>query len=276
MLSTYLSPGSSPIDWCEENYTYSPYIAEFFNTVSNVLFIVLPPLLIKLHKSYSSHCGRGIHVVWLLLMTVGISSAYFHSTLSLLGQLLDELAILWVIMACYWLWYPLSAIPQRWKKLPDGRRKFSRVFILFAFISTFLGFIQPVVNAFCLLLLSVPSIILLALQLRTERNMRILKLASRSVGFWGLAITAWVNDRFFCSYWSSIGFPYLHGVWHITIFLASYSAIVIFAYFDVKNHMVSKEATLRYFPSDNFEWGIPFVFVKDRIKNVRQDSENLT
>lgn len=32
MWST-LEPGSSPIDWCEENYTFSPMVAEFVNTV---------------------------------------------------------------------------------------------------------------------------------------------------------------------------------------------------------------------------------------------------
>ena len=50
MWHTHLSRGSSPIDWCEENYTFTPFIAEFFNTISNVLFILFPPFLMHLHK----------------------------------------------------------------------------------------------------------------------------------------------------------------------------------------------------------------------------------
>ena len=71
-------------------------------------------------------------MIWCLLIVVGASSAYFHATLSLLGQvqtslviylylgeimqqLLDELAILWVVMACYWLWCPEFALPPPYR-----------------------------------------------------------------------------------------------------------------------------------------------------------------
>ena len=71
----YMERGSSPVDWsvrfrvsssfivpfsrCEDNYTYSPHIAEFVNTISNILFFLLPPLLIHLFTPYSKRCGKG-------------------------------------------------------------------------------------------------------------------------------------------------------------------------------------------------------------------------
>lgn len=56
----------------------------------------MPPILIYLFKDYGKHVHPGIHIVWIMLIVVGISSAYFHATLSLVGQLLDEISIIWV------------------------------------------------------------------------------------------------------------------------------------------------------------------------------------
>jgi len=162
-------------------------------------------------------------------------------------------------MAGFALWYPKQAFPLNWEKLPDGRKKFKYLCVAFSLISTFLGFLQPVVNAFILLTLGVPTMCLLLLELKVENDLRVISLGRRSITLWVLAVICWVNDRIFCSWWASVGFPYLHGAWHILIFLASYTAVVLFAYFEVKNNMDSETPILRYYPSDDFQLGVPYV-----------------
>ena len=97
--------------------------------MSNILFLVIPPFLVHLHRPYARFMGSGIHLIWLLLVVIGVCSAYFHATLSLLGQLLDEISVLWANLAGFAMWYPKAAMPPclRDKK---GRNKF------IAFVST--------------------------------------------------------------------------------------------------------------------------------------------
>lgn len=54
--------------------------------ISNVLFFLFPPVLMHLFQDYSKFCNPAINILWVLLMVVGISSAYFHATLSLVGK----------------------------------------------------------------------------------------------------------------------------------------------------------------------------------------------
>ena len=87
--------------------------------LSNVIFFIYPPLLCWLFVPYSRTVAPACHLAWGLLILVGISSAYFHSTLSLAGQLADEFSIIWVFSAALGLW-----LPKRYQTLSCRNNRF--------------------------------------------------------------------------------------------------------------------------------------------------------
>ncbi|XP_066927401.1 alkaline ceramidase 3-like [Clytia hemisphaerica] len=92
--SGYWGFPSSTMDWCEENYAVTSYVAEFWNTVSNVVFVV-PPLLTAYHLWKHKLSELGPIVCFLLLTVVGFGSFAFHCTLLYHSQLLDELPMIY-------------------------------------------------------------------------------------------------------------------------------------------------------------------------------------
>lgn len=85
---------TSTMDWCEENYAVTHLIAEFWNTVSNIIFIV-PPLLAARFVLDSKIIERRYVFAHFLLATVGFGSLAFHCTLLHSSQLLDELPMIY-------------------------------------------------------------------------------------------------------------------------------------------------------------------------------------
>jgi dihydroceramidase len=113
----YWGNPTATIDWCEENYEITNYIAEFWNTISNLLMILLPLYGIywslKLRSKYSTikrqnknlnlnpHFINNLNIPLTIvschvgLALVGIGSWFFHMTLLYSMQLLDEIPMLW-------------------------------------------------------------------------------------------------------------------------------------------------------------------------------------
>lgn len=70
---------TATIDWCELNYERSFYVAEFWNTLSNLLFVLLG--LYGLAQSAKQGFEWRFHACFIGIMVTGIGSAMFHGTL---------------------------------------------------------------------------------------------------------------------------------------------------------------------------------------------------
>jgi len=90
------------IAFCEPDYVYSPYIAEFWNTISSFAYCVAGILYLRelgrLQKeSPGAFAGRAGHRYVILgwsIILIGIGSALLHATQTWWGELADEFAML--------------------------------------------------------------------------------------------------------------------------------------------------------------------------------------
>jgi len=96
------------IDFCEKNYEVTIYIAEFWNTISNIIIIILALYGIK--NTINNNFSYIFTIQYLSIVFVGIGSAMFHSTLRYAEQQLDEIPmmigiIIWIYIIYKKEWF---------------------------------------------------------------------------------------------------------------------------------------------------------------------------
>ena len=89
----------STVNWCENDYAVTPYIAEFWNTVTSI-FILFSALYWyipnkKLYKN--SNQQSAVKIFWSMIV-VSIGTCLFHGTLLYKYQLIDEMPMLVISM----------------------------------------------------------------------------------------------------------------------------------------------------------------------------------
>jgi dihydroceramidase len=106
----YWGAVTANIDWCEENYVHSNYVAEVFNTFSNLPYIFVGVICGIRHFLFWRHnkATEVGHFNWypdsqrtgyayLVLAVTGAGSMLFHAMLTKESQLADELPLSWLI-----------------------------------------------------------------------------------------------------------------------------------------------------------------------------------
>ncbi|KAL6927703.1 hypothetical protein ACO0SA_004326 [Hanseniaspora valbyensis] len=93
---------TSTIDWCEENYVQSTFIAEFCNTLSNMSYIIVSIILYYRLNYKLNILETRFKLTMGGLLLVGLGSAMFHMSLRYDCQLLDELPMIYITcIPCY-------------------------------------------------------------------------------------------------------------------------------------------------------------------------------
>ncbi|KAJ1724248.1 alkaline ceramidase ydc1 [Coemansia erecta] len=207
----------------EENYVVSHYIAEFWNSITNGVFVALA--FLGMYTTLKHKQGWRVFACYAALMFVGCGSACFHATLKYTTQLLDELPMLYL---CALVLYALIEIDK------DTKYGATVPLALIAFQATitciYVFWIQnPIfhqvafgLTAFGGVGFGLKRLREMQLSARTWRILSRLHLLGH-VGMWG-GFLAWNIDNIFChrlrSYRSHVGAPLdvffqLHGWWHV-------------------------------------------------------------
>ncbi|XP_067418183.1 alkaline ceramidase 1 [Emydura macquarii macquarii] len=253
---------SSEVDWCEGNFQHSEVIAEYYNTISNVSFFLLSPTLLYLNHQYAQQRPLSAYSLSIMLLLIGIFSTYYHLTLSYVGQLLDELSILWTLDLMYIFWVPKCYFPVFIK----DRTQFVRLVGLATVVCTLMSFIKPAFNAYLLIIISLHLLYLMCQELKKCSNPRVHRIAAFMAMWWVLAISCWLSDKWFCGFWQRINFCYLHSFWHVLISITLLYGCPLFIYFDTLHEIPSFEPELEYWPSGSWPIALPYLALRKPYK----------
>jgi len=83
--------------FCEAKYEASPYIAEFWNSLSNIPSFCLPALYC-LYRGYGT-CDLRVRMIWYSMFVVGFGSFMFHGTMRFEWEMWDEVPMFFLVLS---------------------------------------------------------------------------------------------------------------------------------------------------------------------------------
>ncbi|KAI0498495.1 hypothetical protein KFK09_019383 [Dendrobium nobile] len=216
LVSSFWGPVTSTIELCEENYAHSSYIAEFYNTVSNIPCILLA--LIGLINALRQRFEKRFSILHISNMILAIGSMVFHATLQHVVQQSDETPMFWEMLLYLYVLYS-----------PDWHYRSTMPTFLFIYAAGFavahsllrmnaLFMVQYIL----VFLLCIPRMYKYYIHSKFASAKRIAKLCVISLFLGSLC---WFVDRIFCKKLSSWYInPQAHALWHLFMGLNSYFA----------------------------------------------------
>ncbi|CAB4484978.1 alkaline phytoceramidase, partial [Rhizophagus irregularis] len=231
MSSQGIWPLTSSVDWCEDNYAHSYYIAEFWNTISSIAMIIFGEVGARINSCNSFR----FRLAFRLISVVGLGSLLFHGTLTSQMQALDEVPMVWSALT---LLYSLieSIFGKKGKWLPILLAL--HAVLCTASITITTGALQFAFFHISFGSLEIISLILMFQIYSKKKNSHppIKYLFEKGLLIFLGAVTAWLIDLHLCDYVnggekSILPYnPQLHAMWHILASVGLYLLVVLILY----------------------------------------------
>lgn len=229
----FWGPVTASIDWCESNYVVSYYIAEFFNSTSNV-FPIISGIFLSI-RANQLNVGSMYVIPGLVLCLIGIGSLLFHGTLLFQAQLLDELPMIYLQMLCLYI-----AIKTEYRcALPKLKWSFIAFSIIYSFLHIHYRYVLVFHIVFgCIL---APSI-MYPLKF-TAGDRYIQKNQIYCYSLFVASFVAWKLDQLYCD---QIEHLYLHAFWHIGTALSAIYWYTSVLYIELKHVRLHTHVAIKW------------------------------
>ncbi|XP_068687392.1 alkaline ceramidase 3-like [Montipora foliosa] len=245
---------TATLDWCEENYVVSPFLAEFWNSISN-WFLLIPPAF-GAYLSLKHRLEQRYTLSFIGFCVVGLGSLCFHATLQYEMQLLDELPMIYCTSILIFAIYQNSYQQRRYN--------INLILALISFCAmttlVYLAFVNPVIFQFAyatLVVILIAGSVMASRKYRDSRRLFIISFVCLGGGF-----LLWNIDNHFClslrqlrNYCPPFFRPFLqfHALWHILAGLGAYYQILFSI--DVRLRYLGKGTRIKLYN----QW-LPFVY----------------
>jgi hypothetical protein len=190
---------SSPMRWCESLdgniFIYSNYIVEFWNSLTSLSFCIF-----AIYGWYNHKELQLDNIPWIFLFIIGITSTWFHVSLSLMGQFCDELSIILLISYCLRIFFKVNKL----------------IYYFLTILSIGISLIYPSVSPPILLTI---GLLLVPLTHNIIVDDDTKYLWDRGIIIGGVSILTWIFD--FVCYFNT------HMYWHILISMSAYYMILL-------------------------------------------------
>ncbi len=215
---------TSSVDWCEQNYVVTPYVAEFFNTASSLAMVLAGAVGIALHHGL---IGWRFVFAFALLMLVGAGSVAFHGALRFELQMMDELPMLYLVILMVYVLVETDPAPRFGPWFP-GLLCAHAVLVtaLSAFTRGTLQFYAFQLSFGSLELFAIYKVFVL---FRRSGDPVARRLFRFGIAAYALAVTVWFVDLKFCALLTGERNPQLHAGWHVLVSFGFYSLLLFIA-----------------------------------------------